>query len=124
MTGGTRRQRKLKEPSHNGGLDNNGKFNMDIIPLPGFQQAFGSTEIGRFSEVFFHFVESAADTGVFESEADTFSPSPWDTGDSLEGPHIGLTPMMNQDVYADSCGSTDSPSASITSYLSDICTTE
>uniref|UniRef100_A0A182M1W8 Uncharacterized protein n=1 Tax=Anopheles culicifacies TaxID=139723 RepID=A0A182M1W8_9DIPT len=28
--------------------------NKNITPLPGFQQAFGSTEIGKFSEVFFN----------------------------------------------------------------------
>lgn len=65
------------------------------------------------------------DGGIFDSEADTLSPSPWEMGDSLEGPHINLKPLVNnKNVYAESCGSTDSPTASNNSYLSDMCTPE
>ncbi|XP_053674321.1 atrophin-1 [Anopheles nili] len=35
--------------------------NKNVTPLPGFQQAFGSTEIGKFSEVFFNSSPAAAD---------------------------------------------------------------
>uniref|UniRef100_A0A182K377 Uncharacterized protein n=1 Tax=Anopheles christyi TaxID=43041 RepID=A0A182K377_9DIPT len=34
--------------------------NKNVTPLPGFQQAFGSTEIGKFSEVFFNSSPSSA----------------------------------------------------------------
>uniref|UniRef100_A0A182NIS8 Uncharacterized protein n=1 Tax=Anopheles dirus TaxID=7168 RepID=A0A182NIS8_9DIPT len=35
--------------------------NKNITPLPGFQQAFGSTEIGKFSEVFFNSSPTSSD---------------------------------------------------------------
>lgn len=81
----------------------------DTIPLPGFQQAFGSTEIGRFSEIFFNVNGSPIEIGLFEGETDTLSPQPWEMGDSLEGPHF--TPLS----YTESLGSTDS-----NSYFSDL----
>lgn len=60
-----------------------------MTPLPGFQQAFGSTEIGRFSEAFFNTPESP--NPYYNSlESDVESPQPWEYGDSLEGPHINL----------------------------------
>lgn len=87
--------------------------------MPGFQQAFGSTEIGRFSEIFFNAPESPAELIAFESEGDTLSPQLWETGDSLEGPHINLQIGATvHPVYADSYGSTDSPESS--NYFSDI----
>lgn len=86
--------------------------------MPGFQQAFGSTEIGRFSEIFFNSPESPFEH-FFESEPDTLSPQPWETGDSLEGPHYNLE-SEKIPAYADSYGSTDSPSTSSSSYFSDI----
>lgn len=91
----------------------------NITPLPGFQQAFGSTEIGRFSEVFFNAPESPFEL-VFESEADTLSPQAWETGDSLEGPHINLQIGATvQPIYSESyASSTDSPASS--SYFSEI----
>lgn len=90
----------------------------NITPLPGFQQAFGSTEIGRFSEVFFNAPESPFEL-AFESEADTLSPQAWETGDSLEGPHINLQIGATvQPIYAESYASTDSPASS--SYFSEI----
>lgn len=64
-------------------------FSQNITPLPGFQQAFGSTEIGRFSEAFFNTPESPSP--YYNSiESDVESPQPWEYGDSLEGPHINL----------------------------------
>lgn len=54
-----------------------------------------------------------------ESEADTLSPQPWETGDSLEGPHINLQIGASvQPLYAESYASTDSPVSS--SYFSEI----
>lgn len=85
----------------------------NITPLPGFQQAFGSTEIGRFSEIFFNAPESPTEPFGMESEADTLSPQPWEMGDSLEGPLINVQ-FGVQSVYA----STDSPVSS--SYFSEI----
>lgn len=89
----------------------------NITPLPGFQQAFGSTEIGRFSESFFHTPESPIEPTTIESEADTLSPQPWETGDSLEGPHFNL--QVGASVYtAENYSSTlDSP---IDSYFSEV----
>lgn len=81
--------------------------------MPGFQQAFGSTEIGRFSEIFFNASGSPIEIGLFESEADTLSPQPWEMGDSLEGPHF--TPLS----YAESLGSTDSPTSN-NSFFSEL----
>lgn len=80
----------------------------NITPLPGFQQAFGSTEIGRFSEAFFNTntPESPLENG-FESDVDTQSPQPWETGDSLEGPHFNLhVGAAFQPLYG--CGSSGS----------------
>lgn len=85
--------------------------------MPGFQQAFGSTEIGRFSEIFFNASGSPIEIGLFESEADTLSPQPWEMGDSLEGPHFSMQAPLS---YAESLGSTDSPTASNNSYFSDL----
>lgn len=54
----------------------------DTIPLPGFLQTFGQTEIGRFSEAFC----SSSDSPFYNSiESDVDSPHPWEQ-DSLEGP--------------------------------------
>lgn len=92
-----------------------------LIPLPGFQQAFGSTEIGRFSELFFNAPESPLDPmSLFETELDALSPQPWETGDSLEGPHYNQINGPFTPVYAESYGSTDSPTASSSSYFSDV----
>ncbi|XP_055383594.1 homeobox protein 2 [Condylostylus longicornis] len=64
----------------------------DIKPLPAFQQAFGSTEIGRFSEIFqnsspessYNFNMSSYDYNLTENG----SPYLWtETGESLEGSH-------------------------------------
>lgn len=85
--------------------------------MPGFQQAFGS--MGRFSEVFFNSLESPSEIGLFECEADASSPQPWETGDSLEGPHISMQPTNTPMNYAESLESTDSPTASNNSYFSD-----
>ncbi|CAD7083228.1 unnamed protein product [Hermetia illucens] len=91
----------------------------DITPLPGFQQAFGSTEIGRFSEIFLNTPERV--DYFCESEPDTFSPQPWEAGDSLEGPHynlhIGAT-VVQPDVYSENHSSTDSPIE--TNYFNEI----
>lgn len=97
----------------------------NIIPLPGFQQAFGSTEIGRFSEIFFNTSDSPIESNAFESEVDfldTLSPQPWETGDSLEGPHFSLqsNDTALTPAYAESLGSTDSPTASNNSYFSEL----
>lgn len=71
-----------------------------MTPLPGFQQAFGSTEIGRFSEAFFNTPESP-NTYYNSLESDVESPQPWEYGDSLEGPHINLQIGATfQPVYA------------------------
>lgn len=87
------------------------------MPLPGFQQAFGS--MGRFSEIFFNSLESPSEIGLFESEADASSPQ-WETGDSLEGPHITMQSSKPTNLnYAESLESTDSPTASNNSYFSD-----
>lgn len=83
--------------------------------MPGFQQAFGSTEIGRFSEIFL-FSESPIESTQLESEPET-SPQPWEMGDSLEGPHISMQTNL---TYAESLDSTDSPTASNNSYFSDL----
>lgn len=88
--------------------------------MPGFQQAFGSTEIGRFSEIFFNASGSPIEIGIFESEADTLSPQPWEMGDSLEGPHFSMQTNNTPLSYAESLGSTDSPTASNNSYFSDL----
>lgn len=88
-----------------------------LIPLPGFQQAFGS--IGRFSDLFFNSSECPTDMGLFESEADASSPQTWEMGDSLEGPHISIKTNVTTTNYAESLGSTDSPTASNNSYFSD-----
>ncbi|XP_050092365.1 box A-binding factor-like [Anopheles aquasalis] len=40
--------------------------NKNITPLPGFQQAFGSTEIGKFSEAFFNSSPTPNDTSTPE----------------------------------------------------------
>lgn len=106
-------------------MDKTDEIKVDIIPLPGFQQAFGSTEIGRFSEIFFNFAESPIEPGIFESETD-LSPLPWEMGDSLEGPHFNLQPNIVglTPAYAESYGSTDSPTASNNSYFGDVCTPE
>uniref|UniRef100_A0A336MDJ0 CSON013433 protein n=1 Tax=Culicoides sonorensis TaxID=179676 RepID=A0A336MDJ0_CULSO len=62
-----------------------------VTPLPGFQEAFGSTEIGRFSDAFFNVLNSSPYYEPNnESDIDTLSPQPWETGDSLEGPHFNL----------------------------------
>lgn len=89
--------------------------------MPAFQQAFGSTEIGRFSEIFFNASGSPIEIGLFESEADTLSPQ-WDEtfGDSLEGPHFSMQANSTPHSYAESLGSTDSPTASNNSYFSDL----
>lgn len=92
-------------------------FFQNVTPLPGFQQAFGSTEIGRFSEIFFNAPESPNEPYGMESEADTLSPQPWEMGDSLEGPLINLQ-LGVQSVYGDGYASTDSPVSS--SYFSEI----
>lgn len=118
----TTKRRRRKDSKRNDESDKKDGSTIDIVPLPGFQQAFGSTEIGRFSEIFFNLAESPIELNVFESETD-LSPLPWETGDSLEGPHFAniaeLTP-----VYADSYGSTDSPTASNNSYYGDVYTPE
>lgn len=63
-------------------------FSKNVTPLPGFQQAFGSTEIGRFSEAFF---TPESPSPYYNSiESDVESPQPWEYGDSLEGPHINF----------------------------------
>lgn len=90
----------------------------NVTPLPGFQQAFGSTEIGRFSEIFFNAPESPTEPFGMESEADTLSPQPWEMGDSLEGPLINLQ-FGVQSVCGDGyAASTDSPVSG--SYFSEI----
>ncbi|XP_063698090.1 uncharacterized protein DDB_G0283357-like [Culicoides brevitarsis] len=62
-----------------------------LTPLPGFQEAFGSTEIGRFSDAFFNVLNSSPYYEPNnESDIDTLSPQPWEAGDSLEGPHFNL----------------------------------
>lgn len=54
----------------------------DTIPLPGFLQTFGQTEIGKFSEAFC----SSSDSPFYNSiESDLDSPHMWEH-DSLEGP--------------------------------------
>lgn len=68
-------------------LDN--RLDPNITPLPGFQQAFGSTEIGRFSEVFFNVNENQLEHNI-ESETEALSLQPWGMGDSLEGPYYNL----------------------------------
>lgn len=105
---------------------------LDKIPLPGlqqalpgFQEAFGkfssSTEIGRFSEIFFNASGSPIEIGLFESEADTLSPQPWDCmGDSLEGPHFSMQTNNTPLSYTESLGSTDSPTASNNSFFSEL----
>ncbi|XP_058837111.1 uncharacterized protein LOC131693366 isoform X2 [Topomyia yanbarensis] len=84
----------------------------NVTPLPGFQQAFGSTEIGKFSEAFFnsspgpndlhpdsqqhqhqhhhHHQQLMMDSlAACESDVDTLSPQPWEQptgpGDPFEG---------------------------------------
>lgn len=47
--------------------------------------------------------------GLFESEADTLSPQPWEMGDSLEGPHFSMQTNNTPLSYTESLGSTDSP---------------
>lgn len=120
-----KKRRKRKDLKRNDDLDKKDEIKVDIIPLPGFQQAFGSTEIGRFSEIFFNFAESPIEPGIFESETD-LSPLPWETGDSLEGPHFNHQPNITglTSAYAESYGSTDSPTASNNSYFGDVCTPE
>ena len=89
-----------------------------MIPLPGFQQAFGSFEIGRFSEVFFNIPESPLEPSI-ESEADTLSPHPWETGDSLEGPHFNLQVGATlQPVYTDNNSSINN--SPVGSYFSEL----
>lgn len=95
-----------------------------ITPLPAFQQAFGSTEIGRFSEVFFNAPDSPVESfghfgGYVDSEADTLSPQPWETGDSMEGNnfHLPLSSGSVQSMYAESYTSTGSPSSNYFSEL-------
>lgn len=124
-SGTIKKRRKRKDLKRNDELDKKDEIKVDIIPLPGFQQAFGSTEIGRFSEIFFNFAESPVEPGVFESETD-LSPLPWEMGDSLEGPHFNLQPNIAglTPAYAESYGSTDSPTASNNSYFGDVCTPE
>lgn len=51
-----------------------------VVPLPAFQQAFGSTEIGKFSEAFsrtevLHDNEDSSDNFVFDSFNDWEGPS-------------------------------------------------
>lgn len=66
-------------------------FQPPLTPLPGFQEAFGSTEIGRFSDAFFNVLNSSPYYEPNnESDIDTLSPQPWEAGDSLEGPHFNL----------------------------------
>lgn len=88
--------------------------------LPRFQEAFGSTEIGRFSEIFFNASGSPIEIGLFESEADTLSPQPWEMGDSLEGPHFSMQTNNTPLSYTESLGSTDSPTASNNSFFSEL----
>ncbi|XP_055841785.1 uncharacterized protein LOC129908958 [Episyrphus balteatus] len=54
----------------------------NIKPLPGFQQAFGSTEIGRFFETFRNIPSSPY---AYESEVDNQSPQPWEIENSADG---------------------------------------
>lgn len=93
-------------------IDNKNELHKNVTPLPGFQQAFGSTEIGRFSEVFFNIPESPVEHTI-ESEPDTLSPQPWEMGDSLEGPHYNLQIGASvQPLYSESHCNMDSPSNS------------
>ncbi|XP_031616647.1 probable serine/threonine-protein kinase clkA [Contarinia nasturtii] len=114
------KRRKRKEKKSNTDFNEITELKTDTIPLPAFQQAFGSTEIGRFSEIFFNVTGSPIEIGLFESEADTLSPQPWEMGDSLEGPHFSMQANSTPLSYAESLGSTDSPTASNNSYFSDL----
>ncbi|XP_022213929.2 trithorax group protein osa isoform X2 [Drosophila obscura] len=58
----------------------------DIKPLPGFLQAFGSTEIGRFSERFLQTPESLVERLAEEYAASNSSFSPYTTGGYYEPP--------------------------------------
>ncbi|KAJ6640757.1 hypothetical protein Bhyg_05689 [Pseudolycoriella hygida] len=51
------KKRRKNKPDNEDSLSSREEL-QNITPLPGFQQAFGSTEIGRFSEVFFNAPES------------------------------------------------------------------
>uniref|UniRef100_A0A182QZ73 Uncharacterized protein n=1 Tax=Anopheles farauti TaxID=69004 RepID=A0A182QZ73_9DIPT len=62
------RANESREKQTNGGTATNppattapSMENKHITPLPGFQQAFGSTEIGKFSEVFFNSSPTSSD---------------------------------------------------------------
>lgn len=95
--------------------------------MPGFQQAFGSTEIGRFSEIFFNTSDSPLEPRMFKADAlsqeiDTLSPQPWETGDSLEGPYFSLhsTDAALRSAYAENLGSTDTLNTSNNCYFSDL----
>ncbi|XP_055913855.1 la-related protein Larp4B [Eupeodes corollae] len=54
----------------------------NIKPLPGFQQAFGSTEIGRFFETFQNIPSSPY---TYDFEVDNMSPQPWEIENSGDG---------------------------------------
>ncbi|XP_034659692.1 extensin isoform X2 [Drosophila subobscura] len=68
----------------------------DIKPLPGFLQAFGSTEIGRFSERFLQTPESLVERLAEEYAASNSSYSPYSTGGYYE-PHS--TPPQSYHPY-------------------------
>ncbi|KAH8295655.1 hypothetical protein KR018_002087 [Drosophila ironensis] len=61
----------------------------DIKPLPGFLQAFGSTEIGRFSERFLQTPESLVERLVEEYASN--SPSMFPSGGYVESPPVTPT---------------------------------
>ncbi|XP_041976635.1 uncharacterized protein LOC121731313 [Aricia agestis] len=52
-----------------------------VVPLPAFQQAFGSTEIGKFAEAF-----SRADAAHDADDAETFAFDPFDDWDGAPEP--------------------------------------
>lgn len=82
----------------------------NIVPLPGFLQTFGSTEIGRFSEKFFISLENPNEpNNKYENDVST---QLWEVemSDSLDGPQYSLTVGATvQPAYADSIESNDSP---------------
>lgn len=102
-----------------------------VTPLPGFLQAFGSTEIGRFSEMFFNAPNSPLDTDghhplglEFEPDIGLSSqPFAGEIGDLLDGANFYVVPSGSSSVHsmnAESYTSTGSVSpASSVGYFGD-----
>lgn len=81
------------------------------IPLPGFQQAFGTTDIGRFSEIFL-FSESPKNRRSGESETET-SPKLAGVDETIEPTELINTTQKTEEANG-------SPTMSTTNILNDL----